>query len=175
LGISLIVDRDNAAHIYDLVNRLIDVGVKSVKISPCIVSNEGNKNNKYHSEIYSLVRTQIDALKKEISDDKFELFDSYHLLDEKFDKDYSWCPYLQILPIIGADQCVYSCQDKAYTTGGRLGSLANQSFKEFWYKEKDKFFMINPSKQCTHHCVANKKNIMLHEYLSTDSEHMAFV
>ena len=175
LGISLIVDQGNSSHIYDLVNRLRDVGVNNVKISPCIVSNDGSENNSYHKEIYSVVRMQIDALKNEILDDEFELFDSYHLLEEKFDKDYNWCPYLQILPIIGADQHVYSCQDKAYTTGGRIGNLQKQSFKDFWMTEKDKFFRINPSVDCSHHCVSNKKNMMIHEYLSTDPDHQGFV
>ena len=175
LGISLIVDHDNSKHLYNLVNRLIETGVKNVKISPCIVSNDGSKNNDYHKEIYGIVRQQIDVLKSEISSDDFELFDSYHLLEEKFDKEYNWCPYMQILPIIGADQCVYSCQDKAYTTDGRLGSLKNQSFKTFWDNKKDKFFKIDPSKNCSHHCVANKKNMMIHEYLQADQDHMAFV
>ncbi len=174
LGISYIIDHDNAKHIYSLASRLRDIGVNSIKISPCIVSNDGKKNNQYHNKIYALVRKQINLLKNDIADD-FELFDSYHLLDEKFDKNYNWCPYLQILPIIGADQNIYSCQDKAYTSAGRLGSIENQSFMEFWNKNKDKFFDINPSKHCIHHCVSNRKNEMIHEYCQVDSLHKAFV
>jgi MoaA/NifB/PqqE/SkfB family radical SAM enzyme len=174
LGVSFIIDHDNAKHIYSLASQLRDIGVNSVKISPCVVSNDGKNNNQYHDKIYSLVREQIDLLKNSISDD-FELFDSYHLLDEKFDKNYDWCPYMQILPIIGADQNIYSCQDKAYTSIGRLGSIKNQSFMEFWNNNKNKFFCIDPSKHCSHHCVSNRKNEMILEYLNADKEHLNFV
>ena len=75
----------------------------------------------------------------------------------KFDKNYDWCPFLQALCVIGVDLKVYSCQDKAYTDKGLLGSLKEQGFGEFWNGSKSKFYKINPSKDCQHHCVANQK------------------
>lgn len=176
LGVSYIVDRENAAHVFDMVRRLKDVGVDSVKISPCVVANEGAKNNAYHQPIFEQVKEQAARARSELHGDGFEVFDSYHRLDEKFAKSYSWCPYLQVLPVIGADQNVYSCQDKAYNLdSGLLGSLAHQSFREFWFKEKGKFFKINPSRDCNHHCVANGKNRLVLEYLAADPRHLPFV
>jgi len=175
LGISLIVDRDNAEHIERSVKQLQDIGVNSVKVSPCITSNDGKVSNQYHRPIFSAVRTQLERLRAEVTDDSFELFDAYHELDEKFDKSYDWCPYLQVLCVIGADQKVYSCQDKAYTSEGLLGSLENQSFSEFWFNDKEKFFRIDPRRECRHHCVANKKNQSLIDYFSADLEHLFFV
>jgi len=64
--------------------------------------------------IFHLVREQINKIKLNLEDENFEVFDAYHYLDEEFNKDYTWCPYLQILCIIGSDLNVYSCQDKAY-------------------------------------------------------------
>ena len=40
LGVVIIVDRENAAHIYELIHHLFAVKVDSVKVSPCIVSND---------------------------------------------------------------------------------------------------------------------------------------
>jgi len=175
LGISLIVDQKNANHVYEIVQLLRESGVHNVKISPCIVSNDGEENNIYHRQIYTSVRSQLDRLKKDYHENDFELFDAYHEFETKFDKNYDWCPFLQALCVIGADLNVYSCQDKAYTDKGMLGSLKEQGFAEFWNDSKSELRAINPSKDCRHHCVANQKNQMLHEYLNTDPVHQVFV
>ena len=175
LGISLIVDRDNAEHVEDSVRRLRDLGVDSVKVSPCITSNDGKESSQYHQPIFATVRDQLDRLQTEVPDGHFELFDAYHELDQKFDKSYNWCPYLQVLCVIGADLKVYSCQDKAYTPQGLLGSIADRRFSDLWFDSKNKFFIINPQRDCCHHCVANRKNEMLSEFFAADPDHLPFV
>lgn len=176
LGVSLVIDKDNAGHIYGLIERLKDIGVDSVKASPCIVSNSRDENNKYHRPIFENVKAQIQKAIADLADNKFEVFDAYHELDETFKKEYRWCPYLQILPVIGADLNIYPCQDKAYNLDeGLIGSIKNQRFKDFWFSDKSKFFKINPSLLCNHHCVANIKNKLVLEYLNTDKEHLEFV
>lgn len=176
LGVSVIIDKNNASHVYELIKRLKNVGIKSVKVAPCIVSNDGLENNKYHKPIFNNVRAEVDKALLELSENGFEIFDSYHELDSKFDKDYNWCPFLQILPVIGADLNIYPCQDKAYNLDtGVIGSIKNRSFKEFWFSEKSNYFKIDPSQHCTHHCVANFKNKNIIEYLDADKEHLCFV
>jgi len=176
LGLCLIIDRNNAPRIYEFINRVKNIGVDSVKVSPCIVSNDGIRNSKYHQKIFNKVKIQIEKAVKNLADDKFEILDSYHELNEKFKKDYSWCPYLQILPVIGADLNVYSCQDKAYNLDeGLIGSIENRRFKDFWFADKNKFFKINPSLHCNHHCVANTKNKLILDYLNIEKEHLVFV
>ena len=79
--------------------------------------------------------------------------------------------------VIGADSKVYSCQDKAYTNEGLLGSIENQRFKEFWFSKENynRIKSINPSVDCIHHCVEHQKNLLLHEYLAIDENHVEFV
>jgi len=176
LGVSIIVDRDNAAHIYDLVKKLNDIGVDSVKVSPCIVSNDGIENNKYHQPVFDKVKEDLNRALEDLACESFEIFDSYHEVDDKFQKTYSWCPFLQILPVIGADLNIYPCQDKAYNLDeGLIGSIKNQSLKEFWFSDKNNFMKIIPSKVCDHHCVANAKNKLILEYLTADKVHIGFV
>jgi len=176
LGVSLIVDRKNAPHIYEFIRRIKEVGVDSVKVSPCIVSNEGPENNAYHEPVFGEVREQVGRAIEDLMDDGFEISDAYHELDEKFDKEYTWCPYLQVLPVIGADLNIYPCQDKAYNLEeGLIGSIKEQRFREFWFSDKAKFFKIDPSLHCNHHCVANAKNGMILEYLQADQAHLGFV
>lgn len=176
LGVSIIVDRRNAEHVYGLVKKMKDIGVDSVKISPCIVSNDGEENNTYHKPVFTAVKDQIKKTIDDLQGKGFEIFDAYHELETKFKKDHSWCPYLQILPVIGADLNIYPCQDKAYNLDeGLLGSIGQERFKEFWFSDKNIFFQIKPSVHCNHHCVANEKNMLLFEYLNADKEHLCFV
>ncbi len=176
LGVSIIVDKKNASHIYDFIRKLKNIGVDNVKVSPGIVSNEGRENNEYHRPIFSQVKEQTKKAIEDLDEENFEIFDSYHELDEKFEKEYNWCPYLQILPVIGADLNIYPCQDKAYNLDdGLIGSIKNQRFKDFWFSDKENFFKINPSRICNHHCVANTKNKLVLEYLDSDREHLGFV
>lgn len=176
LGVSIIVDKKNSSHIYEFIKMLKNIGVDNVKICPCIVSNSGSENNEYHQPVFSAVKKQISEAISDFAVGGFEIFDSYHGQLESFGKEYLWCPYLQILPVIGADLNIYPCQDKAYNLDdGLIGSIKNQRFKDFWFSDKNKFFKIDPSKVCNHHCVANEKNKMILDYLNADPEHMFFV
>lgn len=176
LGVSYIVDKENVSHIFEAARRVRDMGGDSVKISPCIVENDGAANNAYHAPFFQEAREQVDRVMAELAGPDFEVFDAYHLLDERFDKKYTWCPYIQVLPVIGADLNVYSCQDKAYNLDeGLIGSITGKGFRDFWMTGKDKFFKINPSVHCNHHCVANAKNKLLLDYLDADEEHLGFV
>lgn len=176
LGVCIIVDRKNVFHLYDLIGRLRDAGANSVKIAPCIVDNDGRKNNEYHQPIFMEAREQVSKALDELANEKFEVFDSYHRQLENFEKDYIWCPYLQILPVIGADLNVYTCHDKAYNLEqGLIGSIRNQRFKDFWFSDKSKFFKINPSLHCNHHCIVNTNNKLILDYLNIDKDHLEFV
>ncbi len=147
-----------------------------MKLSPCIPNDSVGKNNEYHKQIFNVVKEQAQIAIDDFADHSFEIYDSYHLLDEKFKKEYHWCPYLQVLPVIGADLNIYPCQDKAYNIkDGLIGSIKDGKFKDFWFNDKKNFFKINPSVQCNHHCVANQKNKLILRYLEVDKEHLEFV
>jgi len=174
LGVSFIIDDKNYSKIYEFSKLMKSIGVDSIKLSGCVVANEGEKNNAYHEAFYNEAKELSQKVKIELEDENFEVFDSYHYLEDKFDKTYSWCPFSQVLPVIGADLNIYPCQDKAYNLdNGLIGSIEKISFKEFWFQDKNRFFKINPSRDCQNHCVANDKNKMILDYL--DVEHLGFV
>ncbi|MSN25204.1 MAG: radical SAM protein [Geobacter sp.] len=176
LGVCIVVDHKNCHHIYDLVKLLSEVGVNSVKVAPCIVSNSGAENNVYHDPIFATVKEQTRRAVADFGTSDFEIFDSYHTQLDTFEKPYTWCPYLQISPVIGADLNVYSCHDKAYNLEeGMLGSIRDRTFKELWNSDKNRFFKIDPSKVCNHHCVVDGNNRMIHEFLEADKKHLDFV
>jgi MoaA/NifB/PqqE/SkfB family radical SAM enzyme len=177
LGASIIVDKDNVGHIVELARQLKDVGARHAKISPCILSNDGAENNAYHRPLMTSAAEQIARARSDLADRNFAVVDHYHLSEESFDKGYGQCPMARMLTVIGADCEVYSCQDKAYTESGRLGSIKQQRFRDFWFSPaaRDRLAAINPRSACVHHCVADDKNRAMLEYLALDRDHLAFV
>ena len=175
LGISIVVDKDNSAHIYDMLKTFYEIGVNSVKVSACLINDNIEEINAYHKPYLENTKKQIQKAIDEFSSEKYEILDAYYEITSRYKKDYNWCPYLQINPVIGADRMVYACHDKAYTKDGALGSIEDQSFKDFWFSDKNKFFKVNPSKDCNHHCMVNIQNKYLLDYLDIDKNHQEFV
>lgn len=175
LGVCIVVDQRNCRHLHRLIQFLHDTGVNSVKVAPCIVSNDGRENNAYHQPIFATVKEQLARARTDFGNAAFEIFDSYHTQLETFAKSYDWCPYLQIVPVVGADLNVYSCHDKAYNRAGLLGSIRDQRLADFWFGGKNKFFEIDPSRDCDHHCVVDCSNRLVLDYLQADARHLEFV
>ena len=176
LGISFIVDANNCDHLHEACVLLKEAGANHVKISGVVVSNDGAENNAYHDHIRDRVGQQIE-LSRALTDEHFQVIDHYHELEERFDKAYQTCPYLMFLTVIGADCMVYTCQDKAFTVAGTLGSIKERRFRDFWFSEENRqrVFSLDPSQECHHHCVTHAKNVAIMDLLSIDPDHGVFV
>jgi len=168
LSASIIAGQENANNIYELISKLVDCGIKDFKIAPCIVSDNTEKNENYHKSIKIIIDEQVKKANRSFD---ININHAFHQLCS-FEKKYKWCPTIQLRPVIGADQCVYTCQDKAYTKEGMLTSFENKRFKDAWL-EIDKF-KLNPSVDCKHHCVADNKNKMIAEFMEV-KQHLDFV
>ncbi|MBF0454447.1 MAG: radical SAM protein [Magnetococcales bacterium] len=176
LGVSFIVTPENVSHLVEACTTFKEAGANHVKLSGVVVANEGHENNRYHARIQQQVAAEI-AKASQLNDDHFSLINHYHELEERFDKAYTTCPFLQFLTVIGADCSVYSCQDKAYTQSGLLGSCRDRSFKAFWFSEENRkrLFSLDPSQACHHHCVSHNKNLAIEEFIRMDPDHGQFV
>jgi MoaA/NifB/PqqE/SkfB family radical SAM enzyme len=176
LGVSFIIGRDNHHRISEVCRMFKDAGVNHVKLSAAVVGNDAAENNRYHREFSAAARAEIDRALV-LTDGQFAVLDHYHELNERFEKTYTRCLFLNFLTVIGADLNVYTCQDKAYTRDGALGSIQNRRFRDFWFSDENraKIAAFDPSRLCGHHCVAHAKNLALMEYLSIDPDHGRFV
>jgi MoaA/NifB/PqqE/SkfB family radical SAM enzyme len=174
-GISLIIDKANHAHVHEMIRNFRDLGIDSVKASGVVMDDSAFKSNQYHRPIFNAVKEQLERSINEFGGPGFEIFDAYHELEETYNNTYNWCPQCQCLAIVGADCNVYSCHDKAYNKFGIIGSIKNQSFKQLWNDGKEKFFRINPSIDCQHHCAETFKNRNIIEYLESNPDHREFV
>ncbi len=176
LGVSFIVDATNCGHLYEACEKLKAAGVNHVKLSGVVVSNSGTENNAYHARIHDTVAEQLGRLQG-LADESFAVINHYHELDDRFDKTYTLCPYLMYLTVIGADCKVYTCQDKAFTEAGTLGSIKDKRFRDFWFSEENqqRLYALDPSKECGHHCVTHAKNQAIMHLLTIDPDHGTFV
>jgi MoaA/NifB/PqqE/SkfB family radical SAM enzyme len=176
LGVSFIVNETNCNHLYDACVLFKNAGVNHVKFSGVVISNFGAENNAYHARIRDIVTEQI-VRARSLADGRFAVVNHYHDLDDRFQKSYTACPYLMFITVIGADCKVYTCQDKAFTVSGTLGSIKELRFRDFWFSEENRrrIFGLDPSKDCTHHCVSHGKNLAIMDLLSIDPEHGTFV
>jgi MoaA/NifB/PqqE/SkfB family radical SAM enzyme len=174
LSAVIVVGRENAPHLYELVGRLAPLGVDSIKISPVIVSNSGAENHTYHAGHHQMVVEQLARAAADFGH-LTEIANAYDNQLQTFTKAYTWCPFLQIRPVIAADLNVYSCQDKAYNPDGLLFSIKDRRFKDAWMDNKAQFLKIDPTRHCNHHCVAHAANKLVLEYLDADPGHVPFV
>jgi sulfatase maturation enzyme AslB (radical SAM superfamily) len=176
LGVSLIIDQANHTHIADLAARFKDLGADHVKLAGAVTANSAAEHNAYHERFAAETMRQIESAQK-LADSGFQVLNHVHRMAESFAKPYHSCPFARFLTVIGADQTVYLCQDKAYTKDGALGSIRERRFADFWFSDENKKALdsIDPSRHCQHHCVAHGKNLALMDYLSQDLDHTVFV
>jgi len=176
LGASVIVDEANAPHLADLVADLKAHGAAHAKISPCILHESGDRNAAHHAPFAQHVHDQI-ARCQDVADAGFDVVDHYHFdLEEAPATRHPHCPMTRLLTVIGADGAVYTCQDKAYTDAGRIGSIKDRSFRDLWESAETQAWLdAFDARSCGHHCVAAGKNKLLNDFLETNRAHTAFV
>lgn len=181
VGANWVVTGANHAETGPFLALMKDLGVAHVKVSEAVVGATLEANRDHVRPWHRAVREAIREASAALEDGRFRVVD--RLLDPDlpgaggYDKPYSWCPFASWLTVIGADRCVYSCQDKAYTESGRLATLAGRSFREAWFSDetRQRLAAIRPSRDCRHHCVAHDKNLLLLDYLGADPDHLPFV
>ena len=79
---------------------------------------------------------------------------------------------MQTVPVIGADQNVYACHNKAYDNTGLMGSIKDQSFKQMWFSDATKKYMetFNARQKCMHECSNDRKNIIINQVLDASTD-----
>ena len=109
LGLNIVVTKENARHLYEIVKQTASY-IKNIKISSCVVNDNVKLNITYHSILEEIVAEQLEEIRI-----AFGIPINYTHHDQicGFSKDYTWCPNIQLQPVIGADQNIYSCHDKA--------------------------------------------------------------
>ena len=180
LGVNFIVTQENHKDTLAFLELMKRLGADHVKVSGAVVSVSPKENARYLAPFYKSVKDQVAQGACRLADDSFAVIDKFHMPDsdqESFERHYTRCPFAECLTVIAADLNVYTCQDKAYTTSGLLGSIRDRSFRDLWFSDdlRRAVTALDPSRQCRHHCVAHGKNLALLDYLEADHDHLDFV
>ena len=170
LAVNYIVHNKNYENLYEFSKILKDAGVENVRYSPMYVPNF----YEYHEPIAEYVTNELAKI-QELTDETFTVNTTYNIApgtSHSHNRTYSRCYTMQTVPVIGADQKVYACHNKAYDHNGEIGSIADKSFKELWFSEKTKDYLLkfNPKRKCLHECSADRKNIIINEFLDANND-----
>jgi MoaA/NifB/PqqE/SkfB family radical SAM enzyme len=182
LGVNYVVTRENHAETVPFLRRMKEIGVDHVKVCEAVVGTSFEENRAYVAGFISPLRESVREAKEELDDERFRVVDKLIDPDDgeqarSYQKGYRRCVFAECLTVIAADLNVYSCQDRAYTSAGLVGSLAGRSFRELWASAETRAALraIDPSRDCRHHCVAHSKNLLLLDYLEARKDHLDFI
>lgn len=172
LGVNYIVTKDNYVGLADFIGVLKDAGVENVRVSPVWTPDF----LAYHRPIEEKVKEEIE-LAKELNDDSFSVYSSYDLESPAHSpvRNHHKCFFMQMVPVVGADQLIYACHNKAYDATGVIGSIKNQRFKDLWYSDEAKrvFDGLDAMVVCKHQCANHAKNDVIYQLLESAED--AFV
>lgn len=165
-GVNFIVHRGNFNGLAVFAARMKNLGVENVRFSPMWVKGF----REYHLPIKEQVEAEL-AKAAVLIDDSFTVNTTYNLdfCGFSLDRHYTRCHFGQVVPVVGADQNVYACHNKAYDHTGLIGSIKHQTFQQLWMGgEAEKFFAnLNPQVSCRHQCANDRKNQLIEQMIGS--------
>jgi len=175
IGVGFVVCKENYKEVFECAKMCKEMGVDNFRISASFTPEKA----KYFDGILDEAK-ELCAMCKTLEDDKFTVFNLFgDRLTDLFEgeQEYDFCPMKNLVVYIGADLNVYSCCVLAYNDNGRIGSIKDQTFKEFWESEECKTFYKehNPRNQCKLPCMFEKKNDFINYMLKEDPKHTNFL
>lgn len=176
LGINVVVNNENYKEIRQMAELMKSLGANHVKFAPLVSNNTWEYHEKFKDEVTDVLK----KLQKELTTDRFKIIDLYtgdFSNSVIFEREYSKCPLKEFICIIGANQKVYYCQDKAYLADGVVCDLTLGSFKELWNSQQTTtlFKEFDAKKICGQHCVHDSRNELLNSFLDMDRNHINFI
>jgi len=164
LSVNYIIYKHNYENLYEFIRNLKERGVENVRLSPMWTQDFAE----YHAPIADAVNAELEKARGLI-DDNFSLDTTYNIDAgvHTSERSYTKCYVMQTVPVVGADQMVYACHNKAYDNTGVIGSIKDQSFRDLWFSEEAAkvFNTLNPKVSCQHQCANDMKNIFLHDLI----------
>ncbi len=176
LGVNVVVNNENYKEIRQMAELMKALGANHVKFAPLITNDTWG----YHKDFKDEVSATLQELQEELATEQFKIIDLY--TDDFsnsviFERKYSKCPFKEFVCVIGANQKVYYCHDKAYLSSGKVCDLSKGSFAKLWNSEETTklFKEFDAKKICGQHCVYDSRNELLNSFLEMDRNHVNFI
>jgi radical SAM protein with 4Fe4S-binding SPASM domain len=168
-GINFIVHKGNCAGLAVFATNMKSMGAENVRFSPMWIKGF----REYHMPIQQQVEDEL-AKASVLIDDTFHINTTYNLdfCGFSLDRPYTRCHFGQVVPVIGADQNVYACHNKAYDHTGLIGSIRDKTFEQVWMGgEAAAFFdQLNPQQSCRHQCANCAKNQIIQKMINSSGD-----
>lgn len=157
IGVSFVVCKENWTEILDAVKLAKSIGVDNMRIVAVSTMEMGKYFDGFAEDAAALCKEA-----KTLSNDNFLVSNNFTIKFEDLKQgspDYDSCPFQHLTTYIGADGGVYRCCVLSMNELGYMGSISDQSFKDFWNSEEKKVAMegFNPSTHCPL-CQFNDRN-----------------
>jgi MoaA/NifB/PqqE/SkfB family radical SAM enzyme len=168
IGIGFVVNPDNWQEVQKAIYLAAELGADNIRISAAFFKDSAEEHMIYMSKANALIEETNVPIKV------FNLFGSR--IEDLIQKGpaYKKCMYARLVPLIGADQNVYTCCCLAYNSAGLIGSISDCSFVDFWATTAKRFFTMHTTKNCNI-CMFNNKNAFISYMIDYDSEHVEFI
>lgn len=171
LGVNCVVNEHNFDKLFSIAQFCKEMGVENLRFAPVWKPN--------FEEYHALFKEKsIEGINKakELQDSGFDVGSTYERYFERTtgqeNRNYKRCFYMEVVPVIAANQNVYTCHNNAYEPKGKIGSIKDKSFKELWFSEETAEFFksFSPQEVCIHECANDEKNRLLNEWLACMDE-----
>lgn len=174
IGVGYVVTKENWFEVYEAVKIFSELGVDNVRISAVFTPEDFD----YHKDYYHEAKDLILKAAKDFSREDFVVFNLFGDRIEDLHQtspDYNFCSYMHLNTYIGGDLKVYTCCNNAYNDIGEMGSLENQTFKEFWLSDdKVKKYKEFNASDCAR-CMFNNKNKFVNYMLEDNPAHVNYI
>ena len=175
LGISFVVQEQNWPEIYETARLTRELGADNIRISAAFTPDGPDYFRLFLEQAIGMAKRA-----EQLTTDEFTVFNLFNeRMGELFsgEQRYPYCHSKDLVPYIGADLNIYSCCVKSYTDQGLMGSINEQSFKEFWNGRGKmvRYMTHNPEQLCKHPCMFERKNEFIDYCVKANPRHVEFV
>lgn len=173
VGVGFVITKNNYIEIVDACKKFKDWNIDNVRLSAVFQ----NDNENFYEEIYDLILKNVKEATL-IQNENFKVYNNFNSRYEDLKQrspNYIKCGYMNFTTYIGGDQNVYTCCVNSYNSRGKIGSIADKSFKDLWDSTaKQQMFNQFDARDCSR-CMFNDKNLAIEKLLHLPSGHSNFV
>jgi len=170
LGVGFVVAPDSWTEIGECCRLAKEAGAEYVRLT-AIFSNDGEKP---YIPIYNNIAELIKETKAKYDGDGFYVADNFGSRVDDLrmgNPDYKVCGYMRYTTYVGADHNNYVCCVYSYNNRGKMTSIKDRSFAEWWRSDERKEFMEKFDARGCERCQFNERNKQLN-YIMGEGRHM---
>jgi len=159
VGSGYVVTQENFGQVFSFCRMARDAGADNVRLS--LRFGPGG-NDYYLPGQLDEAERQAARARADLSSEKFRVVDlipERRANQDSAKQDYDPCYSMRLICVIGGDAKVYTCCTLAFSPGGEIGDLRNESFRKLWQRNAEtNFGGFSVRERCACQCLYEKRN-----------------